>query len=99
MHYEPEEFEHVSTEYKSNTPVNIRDLWQTPREIFNKLLDEFGFRVDVAASMENRLCNLFFNESKNALTVNWATSNWWAWRLSGSRVFCQVSELSCSNNV
>ena len=41
----------LSTEHKSNTSVNIRDLWQTPKEIFNKLFDEFLFISDVAVSI------------------------------------------------
>ena len=36
-HYHPEDFKHLSSEHKSNTPENIRDLWQTPKQIFNKL--------------------------------------------------------------
>ena len=73
MHYDNER---VSTEHKSNTPENIRDLWQTPKEIFNKLDNEFLFICDVAASDVNSLCTNYFSESMNALTYNWDDVNW-----------------------
>jgi len=77
-HYHPEDFERKNTEHKSNTPVNIRDLWQTPKQIFNKLNDEFNFDCDVAASDENHLCDRYFSESefKNAFVCDWLKSNW-----------------------
>ena len=34
-----------------------KDDWQTPKELFDKLNDEFGFDLDVAATSENKLCN------------------------------------------
>ena len=66
----------MNTENKSNTPVNIRDLWQTPREIFNKLDQEFHFTCDVAASDENKLCKLYYGEKSNALCNYWDKTNW-----------------------
>ena len=75
-HYHPDDFEHLNTEHKSNTPVNIRDLWQTPKPIFNKLNDEFGFTKDVCASVTNWLCPNYFTESDNALIQYWHIRNW-----------------------
>ena len=75
MHYDNER-EHVNTENKSFTPVNIKDLWQTPKEIFNKLNDEFEFTGDVAASFDNALCSNFYVESKNALLQRWFSVNY-----------------------
>ena len=75
-HYDPEDFKHLNTENKSNTPVNIKDLWQTPFEIFNKLDREFNFNFDVAASESNKLCKLFFDENFNALDASWGVTNW-----------------------
>lgn len=62
----------------SNTSENIRDLWQTPLPIFESLNKEFNFVCDVAASRENKLCNMYFDEDGNALDVNcnWFKSNW-----------------------
>ena len=68
----------MNTENKSNTPVNIRDLWQTPKEIFNKLFDEFGFNCDVAASDQNHFCNDWLTEDDDALKFgqSWGGVNW-----------------------
>ena len=60
----------------SKTEVSVRDLWQTPQSIFDHYNERFNFNCDVAASWENRLCNLFIGEDSNALTVDWQTSNW-----------------------
>lgn len=68
--------EKLNTEHKSNTPVNIRDLWQTPKEIFNKLNKEFRFTMDVAASDENKLCKIYYGEKSNALCNYWDAVNW-----------------------
>lgn len=67
----------MNTENKSFTPANIRDLWQTPREVFSKLDEEFQFDLDVAASEKNKLCSNYYDESDNALIVDWhILSNW-----------------------
>lgn len=55
----------------SDTPSNIRDLWQTPRAIFDNLNDEFNFVGDVAASDVNHLHTHYLTEEQNALEVNW----------------------------
>ena len=66
----------MNTENKSFTPVNDRDLWQTPVNLFNTLFDEFLFLSDVAASSSNRLCDHYFTEDDDALHQNWSISNW-----------------------
>jgi phage N-6-adenine-methyltransferase len=66
----------MNTENKSDTPMNIRDLWQTPQEIFSKLDREFFFSGDVAASEENKLCKNYYGEKSNALCNYWFDSNW-----------------------
>lgn len=40
----------------STVPVEDRDCWRTPIEIFTALDLEFGFYLDAAASRENTLC-------------------------------------------
>lgn len=75
-HYDNERENKKSTEHKSNTPANIKDLWQTPVEIFNTLNDEFWFTRDVAASEENSLCNECITEEDNAITEAWGAVNW-----------------------
>ena len=76
-YYIPESDEKISTEHKSNTLVNIKDLWQTPIEIFNNLDNEFDFTCDVAASNENSLCTYHFTEEFDALKEEvWGNVNW-----------------------
>jgi len=76
MHYDNER-EKINTERKSNTPLNIRDLWQTPKELFNTLNKEFKFDFDVCASDQNTLveCN-YWTEKDNSLLRNWGFTNW-----------------------
>ncbi|ELL7784635.1 phage N-6-adenine-methyltransferase [Cronobacter sakazakii] len=56
---------------KSNTPVEIKDLWQTPPEIYRALRSEFPFFLDAAASQSNALCTRFIDEKENTLEANW----------------------------
>ena len=56
---------------KSDTDINIKDLWQTPSNIFDALNNEFDFNIDICASEENRLCNHSFNEEYSALEHEW----------------------------
>lgn len=66
----------MTTENKSFTPKNIRDLWQTPKEIFGALNWEFRFDLDVAASEKNALTPDFLDEKDNALSRKWSEKNW-----------------------
>jgi len=76
MHYD-EQREKINTENKSNTPVAIRDLWQTPKELFNTLNKEFDFTGDVAASYDNALVDNFITEDLDALGDHrWFSRNW-----------------------
>lgn len=62
-------------EHKSNTPANIKDLWQTPRELFDRLNKEFNFDTDVAASDLNHLCANYFTEENSGLLAEWGSVN------------------------
>lgn len=57
----------------SNTSVEIRNLWQTPIELFAALDREFRFVGDAAASDENHLHGRYLTEEDNALEVEWDT--------------------------
>lgn len=46
--------------------------WETPKELFNELNQEFNFDIDVAATKENSKCKMFFTENDNALGKNWS---------------------------
>lgn len=43
----------MNTEHKSDTPKEIRDLWRTPKALFDYYDRRFNFTTDVAASFEN----------------------------------------------
>jgi len=66
----------MTTENKSFTPKDIKDLWQTPRPIFGTLNNEFKFICDVAASDKNHLCDLYLTENDNSLNSEWWAVNW-----------------------
>ena len=66
-----------NSQHKSFTPVNIKDLWQTPKGLFAKLNEEFEFICDVAASNDNALCGQFIGEEQDSLGDHrWLSSNW-----------------------
>lgn len=49
------------------------DYWRTPKEVFNRLNREFDFVADIAASEENSLCEVFYSEKVNSLSIDdWA---------------------------
>ncbi|ELN2736581.1 phage N-6-adenine-methyltransferase [Pluralibacter gergoviae] len=56
----------------SKTPVDQRNLWQTPRPLFEALNAEFSFVLDAAASAENALCRRYITEQEDTLTTPWA---------------------------
>ncbi len=47
------------------------DLWRTPPEVFNTLNKEFEFVADMAASSENALCPIYFDEEDDSLSFDW----------------------------
>lgn len=49
-----------------------KDNWETPQELFDKLHDEFNFRLDVSADEFNHKCKLYFDVSKDGLVQDWA---------------------------
>ena len=46
---------------KTSTPADDKDLWQTPKELFKKLNDEFDFQLDCCANLDNKLCDNYFS--------------------------------------
>lgn len=55
----------------SKTPTEIRDLWQTPKALFDYYDNRFDFNFDMAASEDNALCDVFFTKESCALTTDW----------------------------
>lgn len=66
----------MNTEHKSHTPTEIRDLWQTPKFVFDYYNRRFNFNCDVAANYENKLVDIYIDENTNALQVEWQSRNW-----------------------
>lgn len=60
--------------YGSHTPENIRDLWQTPKPVFNNYKNWFDIGMDAAASSSNSLCEKFLSEEDDSLTSEWNLS-------------------------
>ena len=50
----------------STTTESVRDLWQTPKFIFDYYNNRFNFGCDLAASDSNHLCDTYFTESDSA---------------------------------
>lgn len=64
------------------------DLWRTPKQVFNALNKEFEFRADMASTKENALCEVFFTEEDDSLSLDWVrelfafgrvSCNKWVW--------------------
>ena len=47
--------------------------WSTPQDLFDRLNEEFGFTLDVAASEENKKCEEFYSKEDNGLERSWKT--------------------------
>ena len=55
--------------------VATRDDWETPRVIFHRLHQMFGFDLDAAANETNHKCERWLGPGglvEDALSVNWA---------------------------
>lgn len=53
------------------------DIRATPSDLFRQLDREFGFTVDVCASIDNAKCPRFFSEADNGLVQAWAPERCW----------------------
>lgn len=50
--------------------------YATPLDIFDPLNKEFGFTLDVAASIDNAKCKKFFSKENNGLAQKWEGVCW-----------------------
>lgn len=70
----------MNTEHKSDTPVAIRDLWQTPKFLFDYYNELFNFGTDMAASDTNHLCDCYFTKERSAFDaelIDYAKGSVW----------------------
>lgn len=58
-------------QHRSNTPEELRDRFNTPREVFYGLKKMFPFELDVAASSHNALCEKFIDKEQDSLNTDW----------------------------
>ena len=52
------------------------ELWETPRDFFDKLDSEFHFEVDVCALPENAKCRKFYTPEQDGLAQTWEGVCW-----------------------
>lgn len=52
------------------------DEWETPKELFNSLNDEFHFTVDACATSENAKCAEYYDKQKDGLSQIWGGCVW-----------------------
>jgi site-specific DNA-methyltransferase (adenine-specific) len=60
----------------NNKFASIRQDWNTPRPLFDKLNKEFNFEWDLAATKENALCNKFYSKENDGLKQKWSGNCW-----------------------
>lgn len=51
--------------------------WATPQGVFDKLNDEFGFTIDVAATPTNTKCPRFYTIDDDSLSQSWDRETVW----------------------
>jgi phage N-6-adenine-methyltransferase len=56
--------------------LNETNEWGTPQQMFDKLDQEFGFTVDVAASDSNHKCEKYFTIANDGLQNSWDGVAW-----------------------
>ena len=52
------------------------DLWETPKDLFDKLNNEFHFTLDVCATPENAKCDSFYTKEQDGLSQPWEGVVW-----------------------
>ena len=55
----------------THTNEQEKDLWQTPKSLYNRLDEEFFFEVDLCASDKNSLHPKYFTEQNSCLDKDW----------------------------
>lgn len=56
---------------------SAKQEWTTPQNLFDRLDEEFQFKIDLAADSTNAKCNAFLDESIDALTRDWSCPSCW----------------------
>lgn len=53
--------------HDSKTPESIRNLWRTPKFVFDYYDRRFKFDIDMASSDKNHLCDIYITSDEDAL--------------------------------
>jgi len=53
-----------------------RNNWETPRDLFDKLNEEFNFELDVCATSENAKCKKYYSPEEDGLKEEWKGLCW-----------------------
>lgn len=51
-------------------------MWETPKDLFDKLDEEFEFQTDVCAIKQNAKCQCFYTPEQNGLKQIWTGVCW-----------------------
>lgn len=54
---------------------SVKDDWETPQDLFDKLDDEFHFTLDAASSDLNAKCEKHYTVEDDGLSQSWAGNN------------------------
>jgi len=52
------------------------DMWETPKDLFDRMNAVFRFDLDVCATAENAKCDRFFSPEDDGLSQNWTGACW-----------------------
>lgn len=52
------------------------DVWETPKELFDELNEEFDFTLDVCALPENAKCKNYYTPEMDGLSQPWIGNVW-----------------------
>lgn len=55
---------------------SIKQDWNTPKSLFEKLNTEFRFDWDISASTDNALCKQYYTKETDGLKQNWTGLCW-----------------------
>lgn len=50
---------------------SAKEDWETPKDLFDMLDQEFHFTLDPCASNENAKCRKYFTKQENGLSKDW----------------------------
>jgi site-specific DNA-methyltransferase (adenine-specific) len=61
---------------KKDMTSSGNNKWETPAWVFDHFNRIFNFECDVAASEDNKKCDIYFTEKENGLIQPWYYRNW-----------------------